>query len=148
MRGACVRFTARLRRLDSDAAAFVRDAPPIAFTLFAARALAVLTVIYAVGLGLVVIAGSPSPRADVESVLFSLVAVPWCAIPLAVAVRGRGSWVWASGAVVLGTTQTLMFLPAYGYGVVYAPIALAGLVVTVLTVTISRSEAPAANAQG
>ena len=137
----------RLRLLDADAAAFVGDAPPIGITPLAARMLAVLTVVYSIGLGIVVIAGSVDPRDDARSVLVSLIAIPWCGIPLVMTARGRGSWAWASVAVILAVAQTLLFLPAYGFGVVYAPIALAGVVVTVLTVISSRSEAPAANVE-
>jgi len=119
--------------LDRDAAGFVRAAPPVAFLRLTARAVAVIAVVYAAGLAVVVLAGSDGHWDDARSVVGTMIAMPWCGLPLGLAARGHLSWVWASAAVILAAVQTTLFLPAYGFGVVYAPIALAGVVVAVLS---------------
>ncbi len=87
---------------------------------FATRCWAVLGLVYALGLLVILAVGSTS--------WWSLAVVtPWSAAPLIAVVAGRQRLLMAFVATLLSMAQVLLLLPAYGFGVVYLPIAACSL---------------------
>jgi hypothetical protein len=99
-----------------------------------ARAVAALAVLYAVAFGAYIVWATQGAGDDPWTIVRTGFVIPWCGIPFVMIARGKRSWPWITAAVALPTFQTVLLLPPYGFGMFYAPIALAGIIVASLAV--------------
>lgn len=118
------RVVRQARALDAVVASEINNLGGAAAWQLSARGLAGLAVAYAAALTAVVVVNAVEGF-DAASALRGALVTPWCAVPLIWIVRGKFPSAIVIAAVALPALQVAIFLPAYGYGVLYIPIAVA-----------------------